>query len=276
VPLDSLITGRIATLAGDDGFGWVDAIGIRDGVVAFAGSEVYLETRADPFTRRVNLEPDEVAIPGLTDAHLHFVEAAMARRQVDLASSPTMDDGLARVGVASHVVDDPEAWILGQGWDSDRWGGWPIADELERVAPGRRVALWAHDHHALWVSRAGLLSAGIEPDERAPEDPPGGVIQRDMEGHPTGILLESATRLVTVGIPAPSSADIDAALLALEGELISVGLVACHDPGGVVPDPGLTYSYPAYRRLADAGRLRIRVHTSIRDDAVPEAIDQGL
>jgi predicted amidohydrolase YtcJ len=48
MPLDMLITGRIATFAGDQGFGWVEALGIRHGRVAFAGSEVALETRADP------------------------------------------------------------------------------------------------------------------------------------------------------------------------------------------------------------------------------------
>ena len=97
MPLDLLITGRIATLAGDEGFGWVEAIGIRDGRIAFAGTEVWLETRADPFTRRINLEPDEVAIPGLTDAHLHLVQAAIARRQVDLEAAPTLEEGLKRV-----------------------------------------------------------------------------------------------------------------------------------------------------------------------------------
>ena len=76
MPLDALITGRIATLEGESGFGWVEAIGIRDGRIAFAGSEVYLETRADPFTERIRLEPDQVAIPGLTDAHLHLAQAA--------------------------------------------------------------------------------------------------------------------------------------------------------------------------------------------------------
>ena len=38
MPLDLLVTGRIATLDGDSGFGWVEAVGIRDGRVAFAGS----------------------------------------------------------------------------------------------------------------------------------------------------------------------------------------------------------------------------------------------
>ena len=43
--------------------------------------EVYLETRADPFTERIRLEPDQVAIPGLTDAHLHLTQAALASRR---------------------------------------------------------------------------------------------------------------------------------------------------------------------------------------------------
>ena len=96
MPLDTLITGRIATLAGDRGFGWVEAIGIRDGRVAFAGSEVALETRADPFTERIALEPDEVALPGLTDAHLHLAGAAVAHGQLDLSDAATLEEGMAR------------------------------------------------------------------------------------------------------------------------------------------------------------------------------------
>jgi len=159
VPLEMLVTGRIATFAGEKGFGWVEAIGIRGGRVAFAGSEVALETRADPFTERIVLEPDEVAIPGLTDAHLHLAGAAAATRQVDLSGAATLAEGLALVGAAHLALADPEAWLEGHGWDADRWGRWPTAADLENVAPGRRCALWAHDHHALLVSRAALTSS---------------------------------------------------------------------------------------------------------------------
>ena len=100
MPLDTLVSGRIATLAGATGFGWVEAIGIRDGRIAFAGSEVDLETRADPHTRRIALDPDAVAIPGLTDAHLHLVQAAAARRQVDLSGAMTLEAGMAAVASA--------------------------------------------------------------------------------------------------------------------------------------------------------------------------------
>ena len=110
MPLEMLITGRIATLAGDAGFGWVEAIGIRDGRVAFAGSEVDLETRADPFTERIRLDPGHVAIPGLTDAHLHLAQAAMATRQVDLEDAPTVEEGLRWLREAHERLPDG-AWL---------------------------------------------------------------------------------------------------------------------------------------------------------------------
>lgn len=276
MPLHALISGRIATLAGADGFGWVEAIGIRDGRIAFAGSEVDLETRADPFTQRIRLEPDQIAIPGLTDAHLHLAQAAMAATQVDLTSAATLADGLERVR-AAHVALPGDAWLEGHGWDSDRWGGWPTADDLERVAPGRRVAIWAHDHHALWTSQAALAMAGLGSSAQSgADDPPGGVVRRTPDGHPEGVLLEAATRLVTVHVPPPTADALASAIAALGRELISLGVVACHDPGGVAPDPALTYSYPVYARLSDAGRLPVRVHASMRDDAVAAAIDQGF
>ena len=270
MPLETLITGRIATLAGERGFGWVEAIGIRAGRIAFAGREVDLETRADPFTVRIRLEPDTAAVPGLTDAHLHLVQAAMATRQVDLSASPTLDDGLARIGAAHEALSDVDAWIEGHGWDSDRWGGWPTADALETVAPGRRIAIWAHDHHALWASHAALSGA-----ELGTGDPPGGVTRRRADGTPEGVLLEAATRLVTIHVPPMAPAELERALIEVGRQLVSLGVVACHDPGGVAPDPDLLFSYPLYTTLADRGRLPLRVHACMRDDAVAAAIEQG-
>ena len=270
MPLDTLITGRIATLAGDAGFGWVEAVGIREGRVAFAGSEVDLETRADPFTQRIRLEPDQVAIPGLTDAHLHLAQAALAVRQVDLTASPSLADGLDRIHAAHVALRDPEAWLEGHGWDSDRWGGWPTADDLERAAPGRRVAIWAHDHHALWASHTALALAGF-----GAGDPPGGVVRRTSDGSPAGVLHESATRWVTVHVPPPTADVLAAAIGSVGRELVRLGVVACHDPGSVAPDPSLTYAYPVYARLSDAGDLPLRVHACMRDDAVDAAIERG-
>src|SRR5258705_2268996 len=172
MPLETLITGRIATLAGETGFGWVEAIGIRDGRIAFAGSEVYLETRADPHTERIALEADEVAIPGLTDAHMPRASAAAGLGHVDLEGAADLEEGLARIRAAHLAAADPDAWLEGHGWSPDRWGRWPSAVDLEPAAPGRRAVMWAHDHHAVLVSRAAMPAAGIDSD--LPEPAGGG------------------------------------------------------------------------------------------------------
>lgn len=274
MPLDMLVTGRIATLAGATGLGWVEAVGIRDGRIAFAGSEVDLETRADPHTRRIVLERDVVAIPGLTDAHLHLAQAAAARRQVDLSAAATLDAGMAAVaGAHARLSTEPDAWIEGHGWDLDRWGRWPTTGDLEMVAPGRRVALWAHDHHSLLVSRAALVTAAIS---ASTPDPSGGAIRRDESGDPTGILQEAATRFVSVHVPGPDAASLEADIVTVGLELVSLGVVACHDPGAAAPDPELAFNLPAYAALADRDDLPLRVHASVREEGLAAAVDRGL
>ena len=142
MPLDALVTGRIATLAdgASDGFGWVEAIGIRGGRVAFAGSEVYLETRADPLTERIALEPDQVAIPGLTDAHLHLAEAGIAARHVDLHGTVSLEDGMVQIGAAHARLTDADAWLEGFGWDVDNGaaGRLPTTSSVSRPVGGSR------------------------------------------------------------------------------------------------------------------------------------------
>jgi predicted amidohydrolase YtcJ len=267
-----IVEGRIATLAGDAGFGWVEAVGIAAGRVLAAGSASEVGAAADADTRRLVLEPSEVAIPGLTDAHLHLAQAAMSVRQVDLATVESLDEGLRRIATAHERLAEPDAWLLGQGWESDRWGGWPTADDLERIAPGRAIALWAHDHHSLWASRTGLRLAGIGPGT---PNPAGGEIRRGPGGIPTGVLHEAASGLVAALVPAPTSEELATAIPDLARQLVALGVVAVHDPGDLVPDPSLAGAFPAYARLSDAGRLPLRVHASLRAEAVAVAADRG-
>jgi predicted amidohydrolase YtcJ len=270
---DLLVVGRIATLAGSRGLGWVDALAIGDGGILAAGSLDDAEALAGPATRRLQLEPDEVAIPGLTDAHLHLADAALAAGQVDLSTSGDRRDGLARVAAAAAALPDLDSWILGAGWDVDRWGGWPTAVDLERVAPGRLVAIRAHDHHALWVSERALAVAGL--DASTP-DPPGGRILRTATGAPEGCLLETAGRPVTGRIPAPTADRIAARIQALVPALLARGVTAVHDPGGLVADDGFPASLVAYAQLADSGRLGLRVHASLRSDSLVAVSERGL
>ena len=173
----------------------------------------------------------------------------------------------------ARLADDADAWIDGHGWDRDRWGRWPTAADLERVAPGRRVILWAHDHHALLASHAALVTGGVTSDTA---DPPGGIIRRTPDGSPEGVLHEAAARLVTVHQPPDEPAVLEAGIEQVGRDLVALGVVACHDPGALAPDPDLTFSLPAYTRLAERGDLPLRVHASIRDDGLPTAVARGI
>jgi len=271
MPLDVLVTGRIATFAGDHGYGWVEAVGIGDRRVAFAGSAVDLETRADPHTLRIELEPGEIVIPGLTDAHLHLVDAALAAEQVDLTGASTLHDGLALLATA-HSALPASAWILGAGWDQRRWGRWPTAADIDRVAPGRPAALWSFDHHAVWASTPALARAGLGPGT---PDPEGGIIRRRPDGAAEGVVLANACLLVTTAVPAPAPSEVRRLLATLGRRLLALGVVGVHDPGTVSADPELA-NFDLYAAMADAGELPVRVHASLRSEGLEAAAARGL
>ncbi|MBI3750999.1 MAG: amidohydrolase [Chloroflexi bacterium] len=271
MPLDALVSGRVATFAGATGFGFVEAIGIKDRKVAFAGTAVDLESRADPHTERFELEPGEIAIPGLIDAHLHLIDAALEAERVDLTSAPSIDAALAAIRAYATTLG-PTDWLEGAGWDQRRFGRWPTAADLDSVVPGRAVALWSFDHHAVWASAAALVAAGVR---AATADPEGGIIQRDEAGNPTGILLENAARLVNSVIPAPTEATLERALVSIGRSLLSLGVVGVHDPGFLIPGHSLRL-HALLGSLADRGTLPIRVHAGIRSDTLDDALAAGF
>jgi hypothetical protein len=267
-----VVTGRIATLAGSTGPGWVGALAVDRGRVVAAGDPADV-LAAFPGVRRLALGADEVALPGLTDAHLHLAEAALARQRVDLEGCESVDGLVSRVASAAARLPEPGAWIGGAGWDADTLGHWPTAHDLERAAPGRLVALWAHDHHALVVSRRALAAARID---RATPDPDGGVIRRGADGEATGVLHEAAAGLVAGLVPAPTTDDVADALVPMIRELVALGVVAAHDPGGLSVRRDLDGPLAAYRRLAAAGSLGMRVHACVRPEQLEAAGDAGL
>ena len=273
---DLLVTGRIATLAGARGFGWVEALAVADGVVVAAGSGSEVASLAGPGTRRLRLGRDRVVLPGITDAHLHLSEAALAADRVDLAAAPTLEAGLALLAERAARLDReaaPDEWLVGHGWSPDRWGAWPTASTMDRAAGSRPAFAWAHDHHSAWADSAALRIAGI--DAETP-DPPGGTIRRDAGGRPTGLLHERATALVLARLPAPSPERLERALLAYTAELLALGVTGVHDPGGLGADPDLGGPFAVYRRLAAAGHLPVRVHASICAEALATAERRGL
>lgn len=275
-PADRLILGRVATLAGSAGPGWVDGIAIRDGRVIRVGGASALEPLRGPRTEVWRLGSDRVALPGIVDAHLHLASAALGARQPDLGGCRSRSEVLAVVRAAHERLagtGDTDGWLLGHGWSLDQLGAWPRAADLDAVAPGRPVALWSHDHHSRWVSGVALAAAGIT---AATRHPAGGRIGRDASGEPDGMLYEGAVTLVDRAIPAPDAARLEADLAAYAADLARLGVVGAHDPGEVVADPAMERGPACYRALAAAGRLPLRVVACVREEQLDAAIAAGV
>jgi predicted amidohydrolase YtcJ len=207
------------------------------------------------------------ALPGLADAHIHLHGLALERLQVRLGGSRSLEEALSRVTHHSRGLA-PDEWVVGRGWYNDDWPDrrFPDRRSLDRAAEGRPVYLGRKDGHSAWVSSAALAAAGVG---RATPDPPGGVIDRDPEGEPTGILRENAIRLVERVVPEPTPERFDRALLLALRDLARLGLTSVHSM-----DPPATFA--SLQRLRARGRLPLRVTYNLPAAEIEHAVRLGL
>ena len=271
---ERVIVGRVATLATDFGWGWQSALAIAGDRVIGVGSEADVAALASRATQWTRLADDVVVLPGITDAHLHLMALVVAEAQLDLSGLdlPGALAAIAEAHAARLARGDTAGWLLGHGWSAHALGGWPDADMLESVAPGRLVALYAHDHHSRWVSHAAIRRAGID---GARGDAAGTLVRRDSGG-PSGILHEGSAGMVDESIPDPTREELEAGLRSVAARLFALGLTGCHDPGELDDNREIKRGPLIYHDLAGEGRLPLRVHASIRDPQLDRALELGL
>ena len=164
--------------------------------LAIAGDRVVggvgAHEHALPTPDRVDLG-GRCVLPAFTDAHVHFPTWSLARRDARLEGAGSLAEALARV--ASQPREG--TWLRGTGWRDALWSEHPSREALDEVTGETPAALWSKDYHSLWLNSAGLARA------HGDLDVPGGVVERDAAGTPTGILREESAwrfreRFVTV------------------------------------------------------------------------------
>jgi predicted amidohydrolase YtcJ len=236
------------------------AFAVRDGRFIYVGSRDGVRALRGPRTRTLDLGGATV-LPGLIDAHLHFMHVGQALREVDLAHLSSYDEVVRRT--VAFAAGTPDAWIIGDGWDQNLWPGkaFPNHAALSTALPDRPVVLNRVDGHALLANAKAMALAEI--DASSP-DPSGGRIVRDDHGAPTGVFVDNAMALVRRAIPPPSHEQLVRAAVASLAECHRWGLTSIADPG--VGQAALD----AYVELANAGRYTLRNHAMLAgsDDAL--------
>lgn len=204
-------------------------------------------------------------LPGLIDAHLHLQYYSLGLKKID-CETETKEECLQRV-IERVQSTSPGQWVLGHGWNQNRWaGGFGTAPDLDQAAPRNPVFLTAKSLHAAWANSQALMLAGIGANT---PDPEGGKIGRDDSGQPNGILFESAMALVEGKLPEPTVSQVAEAILEAQPVLWRMGLTGVHDFDR-------TRCFEALQSLHQAGDLLLRVVKSIPLELLPEAAALGL
>jgi hypothetical protein len=230
------------------------AVAVRGGRIVAVGTDAQMRPHVGPRTEVVNLR-GRMLLPGFSDAHVHPPQGGLERIRCDLTGGATLPEYLDRIG--AYATANPDAaWILGGGWSMTAFpGGVPVKEPLDALTAGRPVFLPGRDHHSAWVNSRALEIAGITRDT---PDPPGGRIERDAAGEPTGALHESAIALAERFTPPTDHAELRRGLLVAQEYLHSLGITSWQD-AWVGTGPSIPDSYDVYLDLASAGLLTARV-----------------
>ncbi|HSE43513.1 MAG TPA: amidohydrolase, partial [Acidobacteriota bacterium] len=243
-----LINGKIITVDAKDSI--AQAIAIDAGKILAVGSNEEIRKRATKDTRIVDLRGRTVT-PGLIDTHCHFDETGTLFL-IDLNSVKNIPEAVEFVRQkASHAKSGE--WVLGFGWDEGKLAElrYITAADLDKVSPNNPVWLSHTTGHYGVANSKALQLAKITNETK---NPAGGIIDRDSEGHPTGVLKEDpAMEVITKLIPPFTKEQQRAGLLKMMEDFNKEGMTSAKDPG-IKPE-----IFDIYRELLDENKFTVRI-----------------
>jgi hypothetical protein len=264
-----LLNGRIATA--DPAAGTVEALAVNGYRITAVGSSEEITRYVGKETRLIELG-GRFVMPGFIEGHGHFMGLGRAKQILDLSTVANWDEVVRRVAVAVDK-SKPGEWIFGRGWHQDKWDtvpddaidGVPRNDSLNGVSPDNPVLLGHASGHAAFANDAALAAGGISDDT---PDPDGGTIVRTPEGRATGLLRETAQRLVNEAVEkyderlAPAEEErINRERVLLAGnEALRHGVTSFHDAGASFE------TIDFFRRLEEEGTLPVRLYVMVRGE----------
>jgi predicted amidohydrolase YtcJ len=232
-----------------------EAVAVKGDRIVFVGTNAAVKAYQGPNTRVVDLHGATV-VPGMTDAHYHFLGVGQREMNLNLEGITSLEDFLAKV---KERVDkaQPGEWVTGRGWIETFWKGqaFPTRWDLDKISPNNPVILGRSDGHGAVANSLALKAGGVTKETK---DPFGGQILRDKEtGEPTGMLLDNAQALVRRQVPPAAEGNDEQAAILADKRSIGLGWTQVQDPGGSFRDVDF------YKKLYGEGKLKIRIYKAV-------------
>lgn len=257
--------------SGDDGFvlaggctwtpGWDEP---REAAVGIAAGRIAVVGPLDQVRREMG-SPEIIditgclAVPGFHDAHVHAAAGGLDRLRCDLTTGNALSD-YQRIIETTCASLPSDGWLVGSGWSLAVLASHKRPIELlDRFANARPSFLVDNGHHTAWVNSEAMRRAGIG---RATVEHPGGRIERDESGEPTGLLHEGAMSFVDKVVPGVNATLRRAGLQEAQSYLHSLGIVSWQE-AIVGQYPGIPDCLDDYVACDVAGELTARVRGSL-------------
>jgi predicted amidohydrolase YtcJ len=243
--------GRIYT--NDPEHPWAEAMAISEGRITCIGKIDRVLTDCgggQAGAETINLK-GQFVMPGFNDAHVHLGAAGADTLAVPLTGVPSPEEMQKRVATAVAQHKEGE-WITGGGWDHTLWPEkrFPNRQQLDAAAPKNPVILTHISGHVAVANSLALKSAEI--DKNTP-NPPGGEIEHDALGEPTGMLKEDAAMsLVRVRIPDPPVEQRRKGIELVIQNVARNGVTS-------VQDFSEWADFQVYQQLKEEGKLTVRI-----------------
>ena len=199
----------------------------------------------------------KTVIPGLNDAHTHFLWMGMRMvTTIDLSGTQSIAEA---VELVKERLDEAEKgdWILGRGWDDSKWEERRFTEkkDLDPISPDNPVVLTRVCGHMITLNSKALEMAGITEDT---PDPPGGKVDKNADGELTGVLRD-ANQLIQPFIPPETQEMAVEGIERASDYALSLGCTS-------IQDAGLgEFGVRAYQKAYEKGVLKVRANIMWRE-----------
>ena len=235
-----------------------DTVAVSAGRIVAVGRREDILPLAGPQTRTVSLN-GAALLPGFHDAHCHVLGFGLTLASVTLTDSPSIPNLVHLLQARADTLNiGPETWVRGRGHSQNVLieRRHPTRHDLDAVAGGKPYVLIIHaSGHVVCVNSRVLQLARIT---RETPDPPGGTIERDAHGEPTGVLLETAVNLAYDVAPEPTLSEKLAALKRASQELNALGITSAVDATMGVAARDSFVEIIVFQKAALSGALSVR------------------
>jgi len=187
-----LFNGKIHTIARHKEE--ITAVAIKDGQFIAIGGDAEVLKLSGSTTKLVDLKQKRV-VPGINDSHIHLIRGGLNfNLELRWDGVPSLADALRMLKEQVDRTPSPQWVRVVGGWSEFQFAErrMPTLEEINTIAPETPVFI-LHLYDRAFMNRAALRAVGYTRDTPAP---PGGVIQRDASGEPTGLIIASPNAMI--------------------------------------------------------------------------------